>query len=199
MGAAQASLGGCCTEIVCKTNVSDSLSHSQVADVLLMQSVMRGDIAGVTRALNTGADPNTTEQISLGLELDDGRLRPKDAVRTPLMWACSLGQVEIVRALIAGGADPSAVDERGWTALCFALGSGHVSLARELFEGVDQLRDRKRHLLVLQGKRPQILAHVRDEVANVKVASEVCQALNSAFEGMSRNGKNEIKSGKMSL
>jgi ankyrin repeat protein len=63
-----------------------------------------------------------------------------DYVQTPLMYACMAGRVEVVRLLLARGADPTLRDKQFMTALMSASkgaelsGSDHVAVIRLLLE-----------------------------------------------------------------
>ena len=73
---------------------------------------------------------------------------------TALMWASAEGQLEVVKALLAAGADPnlkahvSTITERknadhpsgGFTALMFAVRNGHEDVAKALIEGGADLK-----------------------------------------------------------
>jgi uncharacterized protein len=57
----------------------------------------------------------------------------KDAVEAPpiVYWA-SLGRIETVKQLLAGGASPSATDAQGWSALQAAAENGHLEIVKIL-------------------------------------------------------------------
>mmetsp|Transcript_7421 Transcript_7421/g.17669 ORF Transcript_7421/g.17669 Transcript_7421/m.17669 type:complete len:218 (+) Transcript_7421:108-761(+) len=181
----------CCVEGICAGPSTEAkvFSTSQVVDLVLIQSVAHGDIHAAQRALDAGADPNTTEW----LDLAHGENTPDDRVsvaqvqspsRTPLMWACANGRQDMVTLLLASGADPSTEDSRGWTALCYALAFGHVQLASTLFVDIQPFVSQEQQLKVLEVKRPQILAQVRDEISDVTIASEVCHSMNAALPSL---------------
>ena len=58
--------------------------------------------------------------------------------RTPLYWASSQGHLEVVRALLAAGADVNRSDNYGFTPLSVALAFNHTQIA-------DLLRDAGAH------------------------------------------------------
>jgi hypothetical protein len=51
-----------------------------------------------------------------------------------LILAAREGDASAVRELLSSGADVSASDSNGWTALCWAAARGHLDVARELVE-----------------------------------------------------------------
>lgn len=51
---------------------------------------------------------------------------------TPLMGACAWGMMEVVQVLVAGGADPSAVDQYGTSCIAWAEGRNHPDIAEFL-------------------------------------------------------------------
>mmetsp|Transcript_44091 Transcript_44091/g.104329 ORF Transcript_44091/g.104329 Transcript_44091/m.104329 type:complete len:221 (+) Transcript_44091:137-799(+) len=184
----------CCIEGMCAGSSAQVqvFSTSQVVDLVLGQAVARGDYMAAERALDAGADPNTSEWIELAhaekANDDCGpRLAEPPAVhysRTPLMWACSHGRQDLITLLLTNGADASVEDARGWTALCYALAAGHVQIASTLFVDIQPLVSQEQQLKVVESKRPQILAQVRDEVADITIASEVCHAMNATLPSL---------------
>mmetsp|Transcript_8232 Transcript_8232/g.14751 ORF Transcript_8232/g.14751 Transcript_8232/m.14751 type:complete len:222 (-) Transcript_8232:17-682(-) len=185
----------CCVEGICAGPSTEAkvFSTSQVVDLVLLQSVAHGDIQAAQRALDAGADPNTTEWLDLAhaeKAFDDrGPVAQENMPvqmpsRTPLMWACANGRQDMVTLLLSSGADPSAEDARGWTALCYALACGHVQLAATFFVDIQPFASQEQQLKVLETKRPQILAQVRDEISDVTIASEVCHSMNAALPSL---------------
>jgi ankyrin repeat protein len=83
------------------------------ASALLVESAREDDLAGVTRALEQGADIETTEPIG-GL--------------TPLIIASNNGFTEIAAYLIDAGADVNAKSTQGITPLMAAAMNGHTDL-----------------------------------------------------------------------
>ena len=78
-----------------------------------------GDLARVTRLVESGADVNKREGGS---------------VRTPLIGAAIMGRTSVVRYLLSQGADPDITDKDGNTAAALALAEGHRELAKELYK-----------------------------------------------------------------
>lgn len=81
----------------------------------LTEAILREDIAGVKAALEAGAKPNSGE--------------PR-----PLLLATAMGNAELVRMLLDGGAKTGAAGAQGTTALHVACGAGRLELARLLIE-----------------------------------------------------------------
>lgn len=106
---------------------SQALSQAESDDFHWL--VERGDVAGVTRLLEAGADP---EQVS--------RLNTR-----PLELAAANGHVQLINLLIASGADSNAVDAVGETMLMSAVRSGELEAVQTLLElGADvNRRDRE--------------------------------------------------------
>lgn len=119
---------------------SQQLSEQQCKDVLLVQSVKRGDLQDAKRALSLGANIDNTESLRLCLTY----YPPDDAVDdvTPLMSACELGFGELITFLIEHKADPTKKDSRGWNPLCYALSGGELSVVQQLLQEVGPLREK---------------------------------------------------------
>jgi ankyrin repeat protein len=111
--------------------------------------VKRDDPRVMQSLLDRGFDANALDpggQHALYLALQDGSLKvaetliawPKTNVEwrtakdeSPLMMAALKGQTDLVRKLIARGAD---VNKTGWTALHYAATSGHVAIIQMLLD-----------------------------------------------------------------
>lgn len=87
-----------------------------------------GDVERLKYLLDGGADPNT--------------IRTGD--RASLLIVSSTGgHIDVVRTLIAKGADPNLANGNGWTPLMAAVARGHLAVVRLLLEnGADP---NKRH------------------------------------------------------
>jgi ankyrin repeat protein len=114
----------------------------------LARAIYAGDAGAVVRWLNRGADPNARlhqamqtgnlEIVRLLVEHGaDVNVRGIDSSefeahwwateRTPLMIAAKRGDIPVVRYLLDRGADPNLGDDRGRTALFFAVSPGVVA------------------------------------------------------------------------
>jgi ankyrin repeat protein len=112
-------------------------------------AVKRDDPRMIQSLLQRGFDPNALDpggQHALYLALQDGSLKVADALiawpktnvewrtakdESPLMMAALKGQTDLVRKLLARGAD---VNKTGWTALHYAATSGHVAIIQMLMD-----------------------------------------------------------------
>ena len=74
----------------------------------LQAAVLRGDIPMIRALLDQGADPNT--RLEKGTQVrrasQDWQLRPRYVTATPFWLAAQFREAEIMRILVAGGADP---------------------------------------------------------------------------------------------
>ncbi|MFD1106387.1 ankyrin repeat domain-containing protein [Sphingobium olei] len=84
----------------------------------LLDAIKANDVAGVTSALVTGADPN--ERLGFGA--------------TPLAWAVSRQNPDLVRALLAGGARPDTASADGVTPLALACELGDAGIVSQLLD-----------------------------------------------------------------
>ena len=117
----------------------------------LMLAVQSGDAAAVDQLLKRGADPNQTDAagatalmwaipdiekvrrlVAAGANVN---ARSTDTGRTPLLIAANYpGTVELLKLLLARGADLRAKDAAGFTALGLAMLSADVEVVRFLVE-----------------------------------------------------------------
>ncbi len=98
---------------------------------LLFVATERQDAAMLGALLNAGADPNVQIRHLAG---------ERPAMLTPLQFAARAGCADVVRSLLASGADPNAGRAAGVpTPLHFAAGEGHLDTARMLLaSGADR-------------------------------------------------------------
>ena len=99
----------------------------------LLQAARAGDVAGVTRALSSGAP------------IDGGD--PKWG-ETALMRAAAFGQRSTVQALLAAGANPLAESAGKRTALHAAAEGGEVEILREALSKADSKKRISRPILL---------------------------------------------------
>ena len=95
-----------------------------------------GSLDLVKKLLAKGANPNArTAKISLGGRGGGGGgfFRPAGE-QTPLMMAAKADHEDAMRALVAGGADPTLKAQDGSTLLMAAAGSGHVEPVKYAWE-----------------------------------------------------------------
>jgi hypothetical protein len=93
----------------------------------LIGQTARGDVAGAQWSLRLGVDPNTTSRWGW---------RHENEGQTPLTVAAQSGRVELVRLLLANGADPNLRDGGGqWeTPLSTAAMHGQLEVCRLLLD-----------------------------------------------------------------
>lgn len=84
----------------------------------LIAAAESGDVAGVRAALAAGADVDYTRKRTTGWQVGE----PLRRVETALLMASGNGHAEIVRELLAAGADPDILCTGGSTALVTAAG-----------------------------------------------------------------------------
>jgi ankyrin repeat protein len=109
---------------------------TEVGYTALHAAIDRSDLALVKALLAKGADPNLriTKGSPARRDSNDFQLRSKLIGATAYLLAAKFVEVEIMRALAAGGADPHAVMPDGTTALMLAAGNGEA-----------RARDERRH------------------------------------------------------
>jgi uncharacterized protein len=133
--------------------------HAQSRDLSvnarLLVSARNNDQAGIDRALAEGAAPNArnrlgetvllialkTDRPALARQMIDAGTNVNQAAVngvTPLMAAAHAGQTEIVKILLAKGADVKAVDRLEKNAMTYAAGQGQTDIVVLLLKaGVD--------------------------------------------------------------
>src|SRR6266513_1832357 len=96
-------------------------------------------VAVATLLLDRGANPNAPtvppapDRASAGAG-GGGAFRFIAGEQTPLMFAAKAGHVEVMRALVAAGADANAKAQDGTTVLTAAAGSGHLDAVQYAYE-----------------------------------------------------------------
>eukprot|EP00929_Paragymnodinium_shiwhaense_P007827 TRINITY_DN111734_c0_g1_i1.p1 TRINITY_DN111734_c0_g1~~TRINITY_DN111734_c0_g1_i1.p1 ORF type:complete len:274 (-),score=57.81 TRINITY_DN111734_c0_g1_i1:199-960(-) len=107
------------------------LTDKEVNNVRLLQAVMRDEVEIARRAIQDGADINTTVDFRIAMGSATGVQR---CSKTPLMRACEEGFGDLVLLLLESKANLVKRDERGWTALCYALSVGETDIARRVLD-----------------------------------------------------------------
>jgi ankyrin repeat protein len=95
-----------------------------------------GDIELVTKLIGKGADPNARTPKAMtqpGRGGGGGRGLAAGGSITPLMTAARANNLDVMKALVAGGADPALRADSGTTLLMFAAG-GKVETVRYAYE-----------------------------------------------------------------
>lgn len=115
------------------TSISRTADGSQPvrpAQTGVVFAAQRGDVAEVTRRLAAGDDPNTFDPTSM---------------RTALHWAAKSNNVEIIDALIKGGADVRVVEKMGRGPLALAAESGSTAAIQRLLDAHADVNARDEH------------------------------------------------------
>ena len=86
--------------------------------------------------LAKGADANarTVKSAAGGRGGGGGGFRQIAGEQTPLMVAAKANKPDVMKALVAGGADPKLKAQDGSTLLMMAVGSGHVEAVKYAYE-----------------------------------------------------------------
>ena len=157
----------------------DKGADPNTADVgytALHAAVDRSDLPLVKALLAKGADPNIP--ISRGSparrDSNDFQLRSRLIGSTAYLLAAKFVEVEIMRALAAGGADPHAVMPDGTTALMLAAGNGE-SRARD-----ERRHENRRQICVCDWGVLESDAQVLDAVTVALSYGSDVNALNNA-------------------
>lgn len=171
---------GCSPEIAahCGTMCSrPNCDDQDWANLLLVNSAKRGEVADTRRALAGGADPNTTAMFAI--QMGDIVRRNQQPVKqvTPLMRACSNGFDDVVLCLIDARALPTFQDSRGWTAPMYALAAGEFATAALVAEKVAE--SEMRQLRVQVQKQRVALLTTCEEDAGQEVAERLRKDLDA--------------------
>src|SRR3954469_17787761 len=114
------SIANACTLMLFIVCVLPSVGCSYRADTALMSAVARNDIQEVDRLLREG--------------VVDVNMRTRYSGDTALGSASSFAQVEMVRLLLARGADPNIGDKDNLTPLQLAAYHGNLAIVRMLLK-----------------------------------------------------------------
>lgn len=165
-----------CNAVINSGTRSGALGEQECANIGLVLSTVRGDLEGVTRSLEMGANPDTTMDLRIKL----GEAAPKNVGEhteclTPLMRACGLGHEDVVKCLLEARACTEYRDPSGWTPLCHALGNGEVEIAQFLVENT--VTAKKQHKELVHKLRTQLI-----DMCEATVGPEASQAVCRLFE-----------------
>jgi len=119
----------------------------------LMFACWKGNLAVATRCVNAGVPINATN----------------DSGEAPLLFASSFCSEDIVRMLLARGANPVARDPEGMTALHWAAFRGCPDVMPALLEAAPQLLNRQDKT----GRTPLMMAVIAGEVTAVQQLLEL--------------------------
>ena len=120
----------------------------------LIESAVLGDLEGIVRALDHGADIDQQDdrgrtavmaatyagQVDAVRVLLDREANPDiqdDMLNTPFLYAGAEGMLDILKLANDAGADPAVTNRYGGTALIPACERGHVEIVRYLLEQSD--------------------------------------------------------------
>lgn len=122
-----------------ETPLSYAVRNNQIAMVeLLCKQETRINTITLADALSAAADSNDITMaellLSTGINHDTIFQNGPDYRSTPLCYAASLGNVSIVKFLLANGANVEGVPGCTYTPLCEALMNGHDTIAELLLE-----------------------------------------------------------------
>ncbi len=98
------------------------------------------DESGDTKPLHIAILTNRPDMVSLLLQHGadaEARNWVYEPNSTPLTMAMALGRTEIMRALLAGGADPNACNDKGEHPLCLAISLNNQEVLDTLLESPD--------------------------------------------------------------
>ena len=167
-------------------DTTESSTAQEILDFELLEAVFTQNLAGMADALRRGADINHQNAGALETPLHfaasqcgengssvpivqwlldhgaDPNAQAKELL-TPLHWAAKMGQVEVVRTLLAAGAEPHPRSERGVIPFYFTTRSDDdVSVSKATREAIAALLPNPPHTNILAfggpivfGKNPE--------------------------------------------
>jgi ankyrin repeat protein len=101
----------------------------------LHMAAVAGSLEMVKKLLQKGANPNlTTARAPANSDRGGGFFRAPAGEQSPLLFAARANHEDVMRALVAAGADPHLKAQDGTTLLMAAAGSGHVEVVRYAYE-----------------------------------------------------------------
>jgi len=167
-------------QVACAGPHMRPLGEQECANIGLVLSTIRGDVAGVRKALDMGATCDTTMDLRLKL----GESAPKGCqsphAMTPLMRACELGHQDVAVALLDARACMEYADPCGWTPLCHALGNGEIDLAQMLVSRMKTEAHVRQHKGVVRKLREELLEHCEGN-GGPEVVATLKEELDSSY------------------
>jgi ankyrin repeat protein len=113
-----------------EVNSADKLGNSP-----LHLAAQEGDVEIVKLLLAKGANPNAlTAKTAAGSARGANLFRKPSGEQTALLLAAKANHEDVMRALVAGGADPKIKSQDGTTILMAAAASGHLGVVKYAYE-----------------------------------------------------------------
>lgn len=103
-----------------------------------LTSAYAGSTKAVQNLITYGADKHLSLKRFLDATNKDGS--------TPLLLACYVGHVDVVRCLLQHGASVHTTNQAGWTPLHGAASGGHLEVARMLVDHGANIHVKVRHI-----------------------------------------------------
>ena len=151
---------------------------AEVGYTALHAAVDRSDLALVKALLAHGANPNLriTKATPARRDSNDFQLAARLIGATPYLLAAKYVEVDIMRALAAGGADPKLVMPDGTTALMLAAGNGEQRARKDF----DRRNETRRQICVCDGGVVEDEARVLQAVTVALAVGSDVNAANKA-------------------
>eukprot|EP00746_Dinoflagellata_sp_MGD_P165188 gnl/MRDRNA2_/MRDRNA2_94316_c0_seq1.p1 gnl/MRDRNA2_/MRDRNA2_94316_c0~~gnl/MRDRNA2_/MRDRNA2_94316_c0_seq1.p1 ORF type:complete len:191 (+),score=30.67 gnl/MRDRNA2_/MRDRNA2_94316_c0_seq1:126-698(+) len=155
--------GTCRPKAACIRSCPQGLSDQQVSDILLVQSTLRGDVDDVKRAIQMGANIETTSAINL--KIGETYASDQANAQTPLILACQMGHQDVAELLVQKKAYLLAMDDKGWIPLCYAFAGGHLEIVKLLTlpDNCQTQLKFNRQQKIISDRRNQILSAMPQE------------------------------------